>query len=572
MTKILNIMWKELYTTFRDRNLILIMFLTPIVLSTIMGMAFGGLGGDDVTDTFGDIPIVVVNLDEGFNLADQIQPGDDITGTASLNDVTFEVGGQTINLGEQLQLNANLAVTDTDLQADNAAFNMGDTLAGILLSTPVTETATTTATDTVTTTTVAGFDNFSFGDLTCPLVEDDGEDGSIGGFSGTLEDLFDAVEMDDPVAARAAVDRGEFVAAVIIPVGFTNQLMPSFDFLSSDDTETGSTQAVTRTATITATAAVTETVDGAVEIYANAGDTISAGIVRAVVNGVVNQLVRVSIAIESVLAGAVDTLLAAFNLQTISQLDLSGIDANLVTQGLQNIDASVLDPISCLLVPGAGTIQVDQQPLDILQTRSTFAFIMILLGSAQAIFFAMFTGIFGVNSIYQERDNWTLQRLVASPTPRSYILAGKLLGNVVVVTAQLSILFASFTVIASLIEGEPSFIWGTNVPALLLVILGIAAFVSGLGVLVVGLARSPEQVQFVGPMVSSTLGALGGAFGFRLPDAIAGISPVWWGSEALLRVSNGEIDQLGLPLLVLFGSGLIAFAVGTFFFRRRLDL
>ncbi|MBI1296264.1 ABC transporter permease subunit [bacterium] len=569
MTKILTITWKELYTTFRDRNLILIMFLTPIVLSTIMGLAFGGLGGDDVTDTFGDIPIVVVNLDEGFSLADQINTGDGFTDTASLNDVTFDVGGQTVNLGEQLQLNANLGITEADLDAGNASFNLGVTLAGILLSTPITETATVTGSET-STNTVAGFENFSFGDLNCPLVDEDDET-STGGFTGTLEDLFNAVEMDDVDAARAAVDRGEFVAAVIIPADFTNQLMPSFDFLNdeaSDEAEVAAAETVTTSGTFTDTAALS----GAVEIYANAGNSISAGIVRAVVSGIVNQLVRVSIAMESVLAAAVDSLLAAFNLGTIAQLDLSGIDPNLVTQSLQNLDPSVLDPISCLLVPGAGNIQVDQQPLDVLQTRSSFAFIMILLGSAQAIFFAMFTGIFGMNDIYAERKNWTLQRMVASPTPRAYILVGKLLGNVVVVTAQLSILFAAFTIIVSIIEGEPSFIWGTNVPALLVVILGIAAFVSGLGVLVVGLAKSPEQVQFMGPMISSTLGALGGAFGFRLPQAIASISPVWWGSEALLRVSNGEIDQLGLPLLVLFGSGLVAFAVGTYFFKRRLDL
>jgi ABC-type transport system involved in multi-copper enzyme maturation permease subunit len=560
MTKILTIAWKELYTTFRDRNLILIMFLTPVVLSTIMGLAFGGLGSDDGPTAFTDIPIAVVNLDEGFNLADQIDAGDTPTDTTSLNDVTFEVGGQTISLGEQLQLNANLAITETDLNASNASFNLGDTLASILLSLPVTETATLTGTET-TTTTVAGFGNFNFGDLTCPLVEDDGGDEESGGFDMSLDDLFAAVALDDADAARAAVDRGEFVAAVIIPPGFTTELMPSFDFLDdADDVEI--------TSSLTSTLAIT----GAVEIYANAGQSISASIVRAVVGGIVNQLVRVSVALESVLAASVDTLLVAFNLNSLDDLDLSAIDPNLVTGGLQNLDASILDPLACLLLPGAGNIQIDQQPLDRLQTRSSFAFILILLGSAQAIFFAMFTGMFGINSIYDERKNWTLQRLIASPTPKSSILAGKLVGNVVVVTAQLLILFASFTVIASLVEGEPSFIWGTNIPALLLVILGIAIFVSGLGVLVVGLARTPEQVQFIGPMVSASLGALGGAFGFRLPQPIAGFSPVWWGSEGLLRVSNGEIDALGMPLLVLFGFGTVAFAVGTFFFKRRLDL
>ncbi len=540
MSKILTITWKELYTTFRDRNLILIMFLTPIVLSTIMGLVFGGLGSGSGSTSFADMPIAVVNLDEGFNLADQI-PSDDGE-MPSLDDLEFAIGGQTINLGEQLRLNPNLTVSDTPLQASNASFNLGDTLAGMLLSESVTATTATTAT--------TGLD---FNALTCPLVETSTADS---GFSGTLDNLFAAVKVDDAAVARAAVDRGDYVAAVIIPAGFSTGLMPSFALADP----------VTNT--------VTNPQEGAaaVEVYANAGRPISASIVRAVVEGIVNQLQRTSVALDSMLAVSVDRLLAAFNVNSLTNLNLSSLDPTLLTNGIQSLDASILDPLACLMTPGAGNITLHQEPLDPLQTQSSFAFIMILLGSAQAIFFAMFTGIFGINSIYAEQDNWTLQRLVASPTPRSFILAGKLLGNLVVVTAQLVILLTSFTVIASIVEGKPSFIWGTNIPALLAVIVGIALFVSGLGVLVVGLAKNSAQVQFFGPMVASTMGALGGSFGFRLPPSIAGLSPVWWGSEALRRVSTGEIDTLATPLLVLFGVGIGTFIIGTMLFRRRLDL
>jgi len=104
------------------------------------------------------------------------------------------------------------------------------------------------------------------------------------------------------------------------------------------------------------------------------------------------------------------------------------------------------------------------------------------------------------------------------------------------------------------------------------VIFAISLFVSGLGVFVVGIAKNSEQVQLFGPMVSITLGALGGSFGFRLPPEIAGFSPLWWGTEALERLSNGDINGLAMPLLVLFGIGVALFGIGSILFKKRLEL
>ncbi len=45
LRKILTIAWKEVYLTFTDRNLLLIMILAPLAISAIVGMAFGGASG-----------------------------------------------------------------------------------------------------------------------------------------------------------------------------------------------------------------------------------------------------------------------------------------------------------------------------------------------------------------------------------------------------------------------------------------------------------------------------------------------------------------------------------------------
>jgi ABC-2 type transport system permease protein len=115
MNKLLSIVWKELYTTFTDRNLILIMIVTPLALSTIIGSAFSGFisgGGNDVPVR--DIPVALVNLDSG----------------AELNGEPFNSGQTFVDLlappdATETDDNALLQLTDATLLTDAAAARAG---------------------------------------------------------------------------------------------------------------------------------------------------------------------------------------------------------------------------------------------------------------------------------------------------------------------------------------------------------------------------------------------------------------------------------------------------------------
>lgn len=518
MNKILAIAWKELYTTFRDRSLILIMFVTPLVLSTIIGLAFGS-GGDSDTPDFADIPLAVVNLDEGFNLLDEINLTDTLmnpeTFPFDLNDVEINLEDMEINLGDQL----------------SGDINLGDQLASILLSESIED----------------GIEDtgFDIAELTCSLL--DTEAGSVS-FEGTLDDLLDASAVDDPAVARTGVEEGEYAVAVIIPPGFSQQLVPRFQF------EAG---------TLSSTSYGME---GSVEVYGNSGRAISARIVHSIVEGIVNQYVRLHVALSTTLETTVNTLL-----DNTSNLDLSAINTAAAPLPLQNLGWETLEPVGCLLLPGASNITVDQQPLDALQEGNRFARIIVAIGSSQAVFFALFTGVFGILSIYEERRQWTLQRLLVSPTPRVYILAGRLLGNLVIVLVQLLVLLAALTLVASVVIGEPTFVWGPNLPGLFLVTTALALCTSGLGVFVVGLARSQDQVQIFAPMINITLAVLGGSFGFNLPEQASQFSLIYWGVNAFTKLASLQTD-IGINLLILFGQGIVLFLVGIWLFKRRMAL
>ena len=529
MRKIAAIAWKELYTTFRSRNLILIMFATPLALSTIIGLAFGS-GGDSNTPNFADISVAVVNLDEGIDLQEELNLPEQIAGLDALpfdfNDVASDLGGAGNGLGTLLE--------------NGSALNFGNQIAAILLSQPAA------------TGTASGSPGFDFTKIGCNLLEDSDE-ASAASFSteGTLDDLLDATAVADADAARAGVDNGEYAVAVIIPPGFSSGMMPRFSF---DEGGRLRTQPVEEA--------------GAVEVYANNGTPISARIVYSIVSGIVNQFVRLHVASSATLETAVNALLDNLDL---SNLDLSGVDMPGSLAALQNIESSAIEPLGCLVTPGASNINVSQRPLDRLQEAPLFARIIVPIGASQAVFFALFTGVFGIQSIYEERRQWTLQRLIVSPTPRIYLLFGKLLGNLFVVLAQLLILLAALTLIASIVIGEPTLIFGSNLAVIVLVALALALCVSGLGVFLVGLARTPEQVVLFGPLVNISLAVLGGAFAFSLPDQIAQFSLIYWGVDAFSKLANAQTD-IGLNMVVLFAQGLVLFLLGAWLFKRRLNL
>ena len=528
MRKILAIAWKELYTFFRDRNLLLLSFATPLVLSTIIGMAFGGLGDSDAPD-FADIPLAVVNLDEGVDLQEAINLQEQIL---NLDALPFDLNNWALSFGDS-------GIGLGSLPDDGSTLNFGDQLAGILLSRPAASGMLE----------GAGIDVAEIG---CSLLDESEDAGAVSfAAGGSLDDLLDATAVPDANLARAAVDSGEYVAAVIIPPGFSSRMIPSFVF---DEDGRLRTQTLAEA--------------GSVEVYANNGRPISARIVHSIVDGVVNQIVRINVALSATLETSANTLLDSFDR---GDFDLSAVDISAPVAALQDMDATVIEPLGCFIAPGASNITVAQQPLAALQEAPQFARSIVPIGASQAVFFALFTGVFGIHSIYEERRQWTLQRLIVSPTPRIYLLTGKLLGNLVTVFLQILILLAALTIVASAVVGEPTLIWGVNIAVILAVTLALSLCVSGLGVFVVGLAKTPEQVVLFGPVINISLAVLGGSFGFALPDQAAQFSLIYWGVDAYTKLANAQAD-IAVNLLVLFAQGAVLFLLGAWLFKRRLNL
>lgn len=450
MIPILAITWKNVYTTFRDRNLLLIMLATPLALATIIGLAFGGggVGGGSLAG-FSDIPVALVNLDEGV-----------------------EQNGQHFVYGSTF----NQLFSPTDDEPTAAA------------------------------------------STACPTDERDTS------ADVSLDQVLRVSILDDPAAARAAVVNGTYTAAIIIPPDYSQRLIST-----------------------------TPNAQPLVEVYGNAGRPITASIVSSIASAITNQTIKGVAAIQATIGQLTAEAQAnpAFGLYFATVAALGGWEPDFACAF-----GGTLDPLT-----------VEREALTLTQTRSTFIQILVSIGAGQAVFFALFTaqGMFG--NIFEEKKLGTLMRLFVAPVPRRTIITGYLFSTFMVTILQLVLLVIALTVIGSVIEGRPQFIWGTS-PLILVMLGAITLSVCGISVLVISIVNNPQQSGVVSSLLNTFFAVLGGTFGMQFPREVAGFSPIYWASDGLTKLSNGSSD-IGLNLLVLLVQGSVMFAIGLFFFNRR---
>lgn len=474
MRKSLAIAWKELYTTYTDRNLLLIMLVTPLALATIIGLALGRFINDTGNDVpVRDIPVALVNQDEG----------DSQSGTV-LGDIYVSALVEGV---------------------DPASLSTGGS------------------------------------EMACEAVEE-GTGSASGDGGATLYDLTDTVQLTNAGVARAGVDAGDYAAAIIIPADFTARATPDFT------TGEGSIQPVS------------------IEVYASPAAPIQANIVRSIVEAITNQIATGEIAV----AASIGTLIEV-------AADDPAVGARL--QALSANPDSAPAAFACAFSPAYAPVAVQQEMFSGEAAGEGGSFNpLIYFGATNAVFFMMFTAQGGSSSLLTERRLWTLQRLIASPTPRPAILLGKTLGTLVNCIVQLIALFIALTLIGSLIAGEFQFIWGRSIPAILLMVVSAAIAAAGLGTLITGLVKSEEQANVIGSAVVIVMGLLSGTFfpvqaleAMPFVKFLPYLTLNYWAVDGFLTLAVGQTGiLLNVALLLLLGA--VMFIIGWWAFNRQLDI
>ncbi len=339
--------------------------------------------------------------------------------------------------------------------------------------------------------------------------------------SEDLAELVDPTASSDPEAARQRIDSDQAAAAIIIPNGFTQSIIPAEgSMLNPSYVQPHAVQ---------------------IEVYTNPSRPTGAGIIKAIVDEFISRVEE----------GRTSGMTSIVGLLQSGQLDPQNAEAE-ARALLQNIDQVESSAITLKRdIEGADAVELD---------------LLSYFAPGIALMFLMYTVSYGGRSILAERAGGTLPRLMISPTQSAQILGGKVLGIFFMGVAQVGIL-----ILASALLFQVK--WGDALGIIVLILAAVFG-ATGWGMLITAFARTPAQVANTGTVVMLIFSILGGSF-ISLENfppfiqTISKITPIAWGLDGFTTLAlGGTLSNLVEPITALFVMGAALFGIAAALFNR----
>jgi ABC-2 type transport system permease protein len=338
-----------------------------------------------------------------------------------------------------------------------------------------------------------------------------------------LSDLLDTRIVADEVEARRMVNAEEVAAALIIPEGFSERVVPTGASPSGGPTEVST-----------------------IGVVSDPAKPVSVALVRGIAEGVLGRFLAASaggqVAVSQLIAGG---LLNPTEVGQRAQ-EIGGRAAQAVATGGS--------PIAVRGETASGEAQEGFQLIG-------------YLAPSMAILFLIFTTMAGARTILAEREGGTLPRLLTTPTNPAQVLGGKVVGIFLTGVAQLGIVIG----VSSLVFNIR---WG-SILGVVLLIVGLALAATGWGIVVAAFSRTQTQVAQIGSAIALTFAVLAGNFLDRriLPDWLrsAGyVTPNAWGLDGFSALAaGGGADDVIVATAALIVMSAVLFLIATFAFRRQ---
>ena len=186
------------------------------------------------------------------------------------------------------------------------------------------------------------------------------------------------------------------------------------------------------------------------------------------------------------------------------------------------------------------------------------------------LFFSVYTIMFSLMKIVEEKKYGTWDRLILSPVDKWKIYLGHLAYSFTIGYIQIVMIFLVFKYLFNFDVGD-------RFGAILLIIACYTFAIVALSMLVMSLVSRPQQLQAVVPILATGMAMIGGAFwpielvSNNMLLAISKILPITYGLDALKGVAiyDRSWQELSEPISILLLLGVVCMGIGINLMERR---
>ncbi|WP_226036627.1 ABC transporter permease [Aquibacillus saliphilus] len=187
------------------------------------------------------------------------------------------------------------------------------------------------------------------------------------------------------------------------------------------------------------------------------------------------------------------------------------------------------------------------------------------------LFFSIYTIIFSLGKLAEEKRTGTWNRVILSPVSKWQVYLGHLSYAFMIGFLQILVVFIFFNYVFN-------YDIGSNFPAVIVTVACFTFSIVALGMLMLGLVKSLEQLNALVPIVSVSMAMLGGAYwpmeavSNQVILAISKLLPITYGMEALkdIAIYDQGILSLAEPLSIMILFGVLCMGIGINLIERKV--
>lgn len=189
------------------------------------------------------------------------------------------------------------------------------------------------------------------------------------------------------------------------------------------------------------------------------------------------------------------------------------------------------------------------------------------------LYFVIYTLLANITNIVIEKRRGTWNRVILSPVKKTKVYLGQLLYCFVLGFLQIMLSFILFQLVLG-------YDFGANIGAIIVVISAYVFAIVALGMLVMGIVQSPQQLQSINPIVATGMAMLGGAFwpidiiSNQIMVFLSKTVPIYYGMEGLKGaiLYDQGIVELSQPITILILMGVIFMGIGLNLMERGIKI